>query len=235
MKEIENICDNEIQKSYAECAKKLKEKIMKKVQKLVVAPKKSGNKEIHSTVTCDKCGTFPIVGIRYKCMDCPNFDLCEKCEESKYLEHEHNFLKIRKPLQNSGDIYKVIDIDISQIPINLENLKRPLIAEEIRNLIMFEEPVFQQSEFDPLETVASETSTTKGENINAFNDINELIETNQVVVENQVVFDEEVIKDHIKLLKESFFLNDTFTDEQLREVLIESKLNVEDAICLLFK
>jgi len=205
---------------------------MKKVQKLV-APKKSGNKEIHSTVTCDKCGTFPIVGIRYKCMECPNYDLCEKCEESKYLEHEHNFLKVRKPLQKTGDIYKVIDIDISQIPINLENLQRPEILEEIRNLIKFEEPVLQRSEFDPLETVASENTTTKGENINDFNDINQIIENTSV--ENQLSFDEEVINDHIKLLKESFFLNDTFTDEQLREVLILSKLNVEDAICLLFK
>jgi len=31
---------------------------------------------IHSSVTCDECGTNPITGVRYKCVVCPDFDLC---------------------------------------------------------------------------------------------------------------------------------------------------------------
>ncbi|CAI5480308.1 unnamed protein product [Closterium sp. Yama58-4] len=37
---------------------------------------------IHISVGCDGCGAFPIVGARYRCLDCPErvgFDLCAAC------------------------------------------------------------------------------------------------------------------------------------------------------------
>jgi len=46
-------------------------------------------------VTCDGCQKKPIVGIRYKCAVCYDFDFCEECEEK--IDHPHPFLKIRKP------------------------------------------------------------------------------------------------------------------------------------------
>jgi len=49
---------------------------------------------IHSRITCDGCGTFPLTGIRYKCSKCFDFDFCEKCEAT--VEHEHEFIKIKK-------------------------------------------------------------------------------------------------------------------------------------------
>ena len=52
------------------------------------------NKTIHNGITCKNCGMFPIVGIRYKCMECDEFDLCEKCEKIK--THLHLFYKIKK-------------------------------------------------------------------------------------------------------------------------------------------
>ncbi|KXS21139.1 hypothetical protein M427DRAFT_51410 [Gonapodya prolifera JEL478] len=36
---------------------------------------------VHRGTRCDGCGVTPIVGVRYKCINCPNFDLCEECEE----------------------------------------------------------------------------------------------------------------------------------------------------------
>lgn len=48
----------------------------------------------HTNVTCDGCGINPILGIRYKCAVCKDFDYCSNCEES--LGHDHPFLKIRK-------------------------------------------------------------------------------------------------------------------------------------------
>jgi len=50
---------------------------------------------LHLGVTCDGCSVYPIVGIRYKCSKCPDFDFCEKCEAT--LEHPHDFIKIKKP------------------------------------------------------------------------------------------------------------------------------------------
>eukprot|EP00997_Jenningsia_sp_PLL12_P008306 NODE_505_length_1667_cov_85.426452_g419_i0.p1 GENE.NODE_505_length_1667_cov_85.426452_g419_i0~~NODE_505_length_1667_cov_85.426452_g419_i0.p1 ORF type:complete len:222 (-),score=28.74 NODE_505_length_1667_cov_85.426452_g419_i0:671-1336(-) len=49
----------------------------------------------HMNVTCDGCAMKDIVGIRYKCAVCKNFDYCELCEER--LGHPHSFIKINKP------------------------------------------------------------------------------------------------------------------------------------------
>lgn len=60
-------------------------------------PQQSENssKPVHGRVSCDGCGVHPIVGIRYKCSVCPDFDYCEKCEAS--IDHPHVFLKIKNP------------------------------------------------------------------------------------------------------------------------------------------
>ncbi|PVV05387.1 hypothetical protein BB560_000110 [Smittium megazygosporum] len=51
---------------------------------------------VHSGVACDQCQESPIKGVRYKCTQCPNFDLCEFCE-SRNVHSEHVFLKIKIP------------------------------------------------------------------------------------------------------------------------------------------
>ena len=50
---------------------------------------------VHERVQCDGCGMAPILGPRYKCSVCKNFDFCAKCEE--YEGHDHAFLKITDP------------------------------------------------------------------------------------------------------------------------------------------
>ena len=50
--------------------------------------------KIHSGVQCKGCGMFPIIGCRYKCNSCEDFDFCEKCEEKFAFEHNHPFIKI---------------------------------------------------------------------------------------------------------------------------------------------
>jgi sequestosome 1 len=52
------------------------------------------NKERHVGVTCDGC-SGPVIGFRYKCFVCPNYDLCEKCS-SAGIHSEHNMIKITK-------------------------------------------------------------------------------------------------------------------------------------------
>lgn len=55
------------------------------------------NNIVHCNVICDGCESGPIVGIRYKCTICPDFDFCEKCEETKWKEHGHPLIKMREP------------------------------------------------------------------------------------------------------------------------------------------
>ena len=58
---------------------------------------KISDKVVHFGVKCDGCGVFPIVGCRYKCAFCDNFDYCEQCESKLSGKHNHPFLKIYEP------------------------------------------------------------------------------------------------------------------------------------------
>ena len=51
---------------------------------------------VHPGVFCSGCKQA-IVGIRYKCAVCKDFDFCEKCEEKSQGKHGHPFLKINRP------------------------------------------------------------------------------------------------------------------------------------------
>jgi len=46
----------------------------------------------HSGVGCDGC-SGAVVGIRYKCTVCPDFDFSEKCKAEK--QHDHAFKEIK--------------------------------------------------------------------------------------------------------------------------------------------
>jgi len=52
----------------------------------------------HTGIACDGCEVEPILGVRYKCSVCKNFDYCNNCEEN--MDHPHPFLKIRNPSEN---------------------------------------------------------------------------------------------------------------------------------------
>ncbi|KAF9958171.1 hypothetical protein BGZ72_000778 [Mortierella alpina] len=49
-------------------------------------------------ITCNSCGTVPIRGLRYKCANCQDYDLCEGCEAAEVHIKSHVFMKIRIPI-----------------------------------------------------------------------------------------------------------------------------------------
>ena len=59
--------------------------------------KNSEGKAIHYGYICDGCQMEPIIGNRYKCTICDDFDYCDACEEKFRDQHKHPFLKIYKP------------------------------------------------------------------------------------------------------------------------------------------
>jgi|UniRef100_A0A6C0BFN3 hypothetical protein len=51
---------------------------------------------IHTGVFCNVCGKHNITGVRYKCLFCKDFDMCEDCEAKTTLhDATHSFIKIK--------------------------------------------------------------------------------------------------------------------------------------------
>lgn len=53
----------------------------------------------HVGVICDGCHRSPIIGIRYKCLECFDYDLCETCADRQLIHSNHVLAKIRSPHQ----------------------------------------------------------------------------------------------------------------------------------------
>jgi hypothetical protein len=69
--------------------------------KIYVKPKVKKTEEtseapaVHPGITCDGC-QGAVIGNRYKCTECPDYDLCQACSDKK-LHPDHNMIKITRP------------------------------------------------------------------------------------------------------------------------------------------
>ena len=96
-KEIINY-KSEIEKSKLDIKKykEIEEKYNNQMSQMILKQEKYEHKDIK----CEKCLMDPIIGIRYKCLECEDYNLCEKCEEensnNNFHDIEHNFIIIRK-------------------------------------------------------------------------------------------------------------------------------------------
>ncbi|CAF1135590.1 unnamed protein product [Rotaria magnacalcarata] len=90
--------------SNAEFQSALKNYSMNGMIKIFAQPKSktheqaSENTTIHIGVICDGC-QGPVIGNRYKCLECFNYDLCQTCS-NKNLHSEHNMLKLTRVFQH---------------------------------------------------------------------------------------------------------------------------------------
>ena len=65
----------------------------KKGETLIKSEKNKDKENANHEVYCNQC-KGNIVGIRYKCLVCEEFNFCEKCEDKFKDEHAHPMLKI---------------------------------------------------------------------------------------------------------------------------------------------
>lgn len=63
---------------------------------------------VHKGVKCNQCGKNDIIGIRYKCSTCPNYNLCENCEEDSTHDEDHILVKIREPVSKEKNLEEKI-------------------------------------------------------------------------------------------------------------------------------
>ena len=101
-----------IQNKYAEEIKILDNNCKKKFNDISQSILQNQNKSNlnkcqtrHEGIKCNVCFKSPIVGYRYKCVNCNNYNLCEECEEAneKSNAHPHFFIKMAKYIQNNND------------------------------------------------------------------------------------------------------------------------------------
>jgi hypothetical protein len=74
--------------------------------------------EQHTSVQCDGCNVNPIIGVRYKCSICKDFDFCQECEENK--NHPHAFLKIKKSGTAPKSIFTIIDEKMEEVKPDID-------------------------------------------------------------------------------------------------------------------
>jgi len=59
--------------------------------------------QMQHNAACDHCSAM-IKGVRYKCMNCPDYDLCSQCESenmyNSFHDETHVFVKLVKPSQS---------------------------------------------------------------------------------------------------------------------------------------
>ncbi|KAK5157876.1 hypothetical protein LTS14_003798 [Recurvomyces mirabilis] len=64
-----------------------------------IAEENAGSKAYeHRGISCESCGDSPICGIRWHCLNCPDYDLCSTCETMKVHPKTHLFVKIKIPI-----------------------------------------------------------------------------------------------------------------------------------------
>ncbi|KAL1305245.1 hypothetical protein AAFC00_002160 [Neodothiora populina] len=91
---------------------------------------------IHRGTRCDSCGEFPIRGVRWHCINCPDYDLCSNCESQSPGVHPrtHVFAKIKIPIATLAQPHEVHDLWYPGDPIRHwsplhGSLRKRLVAE----------------------------------------------------------------------------------------------------------
>ncbi|KAI0687748.1 hypothetical protein C8T65DRAFT_746966 [Cerioporus squamosus] len=63
----------------------------------------AGRGPSHTGVVCDACKMSPLVGVRYRCLDCADYDMCVKCFSNPTLRTTHNLKHVFFPVTTPGD------------------------------------------------------------------------------------------------------------------------------------
>ncbi|KAG7099701.1 hypothetical protein E1B28_001521 [Marasmius oreades] len=70
------------------------------IPRLASTPVPDESLPVHNGVGCDSCNVIPIRGVRHKCLDCPDFDLCTQCISNGGAENHnpfHEFFEVKEP------------------------------------------------------------------------------------------------------------------------------------------
>jgi len=111
---------------------------------------------VHEGVVCDSCGMEPITGVRHKCVNCDEYNLCSQCEPKNGHFALHLFLKLRRPLpfdQNKNPVALIPDQSVlpfllhhhSEVPISRSKSHSTIISDSSRSMNLLDSPPARRS------------------------------------------------------------------------------------------
>lgn len=149
-REIQEIVNNkmkDLQENIAQdIFQSIKQELTKAEQNLKNNNNINANEIIHQGINCNNCEEKNIKGIRYKCIHCPDYNLCQKCESEVIHVPNHIFIKIRKPVKDEKELnlddkinnyaYKNRDYNYSitgenEIKFSSDDKNKDIIAKQI--------------------------------------------------------------------------------------------------------
>jgi hypothetical protein len=212
-------------------------KIFKKIEQKNNSSLMTSSTYVHSHVTCDGCGVKPIVGHRYKCTICNDFDYCEKCEEKFSSIHPHPFLKIRRQENAPIKIICAIPESVPEFVQPKEEKKEINVLEEKELKIDDVPNVFSSEKIDPesLEKVEEGFFTKVKNVVSASVEKITNLEENVRKKVNQTFNcgGNKNYQAEIQVIRENFLL-EGISDDQLVQALINSNGDVDIAVDSLF-
>ena len=128
IKNLEEDLINDIYKSISQNEENELSKLNNNQKIIMSNIKKNNEKQIHYGISCDNCHCQNIIGPRFKCSICENYNLCSNCEEISKHDINHIFIKIKKPNDSNLNInstlyYITKDLNFSSSP-NFLKFKR---------------------------------------------------------------------------------------------------------------
>lgn len=159
---------------------------------------------VHCNVSCDSCDDDkPIVGNRYKCLQCANFDLCQKCNDDVRFNHKtvlshnesHLMTKMQQPRcyknkHTSGSSNDVlVDINMDSIDNDLSSKLKSMLAGGMTSFVSEFERSFNNAK--RYETLLGLVKSVEGDDDLKFGVIKSLLEkSNANVFDIADIFDE---------------------------------------------
>ncbi|KAJ9604996.1 hypothetical protein H2200_010385 [Cladophialophora chaetospira] len=100
---------------------------------------------IHRGVECNSCAVHPILGTRYHCANCFDYDLCEACEALGQHNSTHVFLKLRIPAPSRGGMKQILEKWYPGNPDDIVNSLDPMVSKPL-----LDETRMERTELDAL-------------------------------------------------------------------------------------
>ena len=102
---LQESLDEKLEKMKSEIINACTADLLQKQKETFDSEEKKGD-IMHRDVLCRECQEFQFSGVRFMCVECQNYNLCQKCERKKPHNTEHLLIKFNKNMSDSEIDYE---------------------------------------------------------------------------------------------------------------------------------